>query len=314
MINFRAVIRSNTTQFAIATSTVLVSTLLLTVASSTRAASSINTDTTVNNAFENSDNYCLNNIEAKTYHTKYQSARRRAIDCMQTQLRAYQTIQSTTRQQYFAYKAQAWLNYAAHEDSIKSYTLAGTQALQAGATILKALQQTDEDLLSLTTDIPSTSALMRPDLWAIISALKDTGGIDSAPRELAFSEVSLVWAAADHCEHGARQSGSHFRMADRWLEQAREAYVNAHDSATNVALEALTDSYYKQYAPLDPSDDVCRGHTFLSDSQDTSNIQGVVEDNALDNTATLNINIDRQVAFAEVITAPNPTATYSIVQ
>lgn len=314
MVNFRAVTRSNTTQFALATSTVLASMLLMTIATSTRAAIDTNTAPTVSNTSENLDSYCGDNVEAQTYHNKYQSARRRAIDCMQAQLRTYQTAQSTTRQQYFAYKAQAWLNYAAHEDSIKSHTLAGTQALQAGATILKALQQADEEILSLTTDIPSTSALMRPDLWAIISALKDTGGIDSAPRELAFSEVGLVWAAADHCEHGARQSGSHFRMADRWLEQAREAYVNAHDSATNVALEALTNSYYKQYAPLDPDDDICRGHIFASDSQDTGNSQGLVGNDALDNTATLNINVDRKVTFAEVITTPNPTATYSIVE
>jgi len=48
-------------------------------------------------------------------------------------------------------------------------------------------------------------------------------------------------------------------MADRWLEQAREAYVNENDSQTNVALETSIVSYYKQYAPLDASDDVCRG-------------------------------------------------------
>ena len=314
MINFKAVMRMDTTQFAMAISTALGGLLLLTAASTTQAATSINTDTAVNNAVENSDSYCRDDVEAQTYHNKYQSARRRAIDCMQTQLRSYQTVQSTTLQQYFAYKAQAWLNYASYEDSIKSHTLAGTHAFQASATLLQALQQADEKLLSLTTDIPSTSALMRPDLWAIISALKDTGGIDSAPRELAFSEVSLVWAAADQCAHGARQSGSHFRMADRWLEQAREAYVNAHEPATNMALEALTNSYYKQYAPLDPSDDICRGYTFLSNSKDTSSIKELVANDTLDNTATLNINIDRRVTFAEVITTPNPTATYSIVE
>jgi hypothetical protein len=48
-------------------------------------------------------------------------------------------------------------------------------------------------------------------------------------------------------------------MADRWLEQAREAFVNTHDSTTNVALEGLIVRYYKEYAPLDSSDDICNG-------------------------------------------------------
>ena len=58
----------------------------------------------------------------------------------------------------------------------------------------------------------------------------------------------------------------HFRMADRWLEQAREAYINAHDSQTTVALETSIISYYQQYAPLDAVDDVCRGQDLTPNS------------------------------------------------
>ena len=87
---------------------------------------------------------------------------------------------------------------------------------------------------------------------------------------MAFSEVALIWAAADHCEHGWRASSSHFRMANRWLEQAREAYVNAHNSQTNVKLERLINDYYKQFAPLDPSDDNCRGQVLPLDTQTSS--------------------------------------------
>jgi len=188
----------------------------------------------------------------------------RAIACMQLQLKSYQLASMSARQQYFAYKAQAWLNYANHEDRINSSTAAGNYAFDEAKNILQALQSGKENSLNLTVDIPKTSALMRPDLWANISALKDSGGIANAPRELAFSEVSLVWAAADHCEHGSRSSGPHFRMADRWLEQAREAFVNANDSAASVAMQELAVSYYQQYKSLDPSDDVCRGQVLTS--------------------------------------------------
>ncbi|GAF54696.1 hypothetical protein JCM18901_283 [Psychrobacter sp. JCM 18901] len=105
---------------------------------------------------------------------------------------------------------------------------------------------------------------MRPDLWATLSALKDGDGIASAPREMAFSEVALIWAATNQCARGWRESGMHFRMADRWLEQAREAYVNANDSQTNIALEKSIVSYHKQYSPLDASDDICRGQDLTS--------------------------------------------------
>ncbi len=202
----------------------------------------------------------------------HQSATRATIECKLAELERFQdeavlstlTKPQAARQQYLAYKAQAWLNYATHENSIKSHTAAGNHALQSADTILQALKNSDPQTLDLSPDIPNSSALMRPDLWAILTALKDKGGIEQAPRELAFSEVALVWAAADYCEHGARQSGSHFRMADRWLEQAREAYVNAHDSKTNVALERLTNSYYKQYALVDSNDDSCRSYRFPS--------------------------------------------------
>ena len=202
----------------------------------------------------------------------HQSATRATIECQLTELKRFQdeavlstlTKPQAARQQYLAYKAQAWLNYATHENSIKSHTAAGNHALQSADIILQVLKNSSSQTLDLSPDIPDSSALMRPDLWAILTALKDKGGMEQAQRELAFSEVALVWAAADYCEHGARQSGSHFRMADRWLEQAREAYVNAHDSETNVALERLTNSYYKQYALVDSNDDSCRSYRFPS--------------------------------------------------
>lgn len=283
--------------------TLLSSAVLLLMASSTQAASNVSTNTTQLSTFENPANYCHNDIEAQTFHPKYQNKRQRAIDCMQTQVRRYRHKDMTKRQQYLAYKAQAWLNYAYHEESIKSDTLAGVHALREGATILQALQNDDDKGLSLTTNIPKTSALMRPDLWAILTALKDSDGINSAPKELAFSEVALIWAAADHCSHGSRQSSPNFRMADRWLEQAREAYINDHDSTTNVALEELTNQYFKQYLPLDPSDNNCRGQT-LPLVDDNSN--------ALSSAKTLTINTIRQVSFAEIVTMRTPTATYNI--
>lgn len=234
--------------------TALSAVLLLVTASSAVAADS-NTQATTLQA----NDYCDSELQSKTPAHKYQSTHQHAMQCMLTQLKEYQQKSMSARQQYFAYKAQAWLTYAIHQDSMNSRSTAGLQTAQFAETILHALKNDTIQNISLHQDIPSNSALMRPDLWATLSALKDSGGITSAPRELAFSEVSLIWAATNQCERGWRESGSHFRMAERWLEQAREAYVNAHDSQTNVALQNLIVSYYEQYAPLDTNTDICRG-------------------------------------------------------
>lgn len=268
--------------------------ILLTMTASAQASSPTDATLTQSNSPEYVLNHCNSDIQA--YPSKSISSRQETIGCMITQLQAYQHSHMSARQQYFAYKAQAWLNYANHERSIKSRSSAGTHAFSSGAAILHALKNGNEKNLELTADIPSTSALMRPDLWATLQALKEEGGIVSAPRELAFSEVALIWAAANQCEHGWRQSSAHFRMADRWLEQAREAYVNAHNSQDNVTLIELINRYYKQYAPLDPSDDSCQGQAL------SVNLQ----------TSTSTLSESSITHKGMTIPMPIPSATYTI--
>ena len=216
------------------------------------------TQNSANIATANTADYCHSQeLESTTY--KNQSTQQRAMSCMLAEIQHYQQKDKTAQQQYFAYKAQAWLNYAIHKDSMNSRSPTGLEAAQSAEAILQALKKGSENDILLIQDIPASSALMRPDLWATLSALKDSGAIINAPRELAFSEVALIWAANEQCEKNSRQAGTHFRMADRWLEQAREAFVNAHNSKTNVALEELTVRYYEQYAPLDSTNDRCTG-------------------------------------------------------
>lgn len=235
--------------------TVLSAALLLSAVSCVSTTSLTPKENTLKTA-----DYCRSSNDTKTLTpSKSQSVQQRAMDCMLNELQIYQQKNMSARQQYFAYKAQAWLNYANHKDSMNSRSDVGVEAAQTAENILQALKNDKVEELALIEDIPSTSALMRPDLWATISALKDSDGIAVAPREMAFSEVALIWAATNQCARGWRESGIHFRMADRWLEQARQAYVNAHDSQTNVALQARIVRYYEAYAPLDSGEDTCHG-------------------------------------------------------
>lgn len=242
--------------------TILSAMTLILFSSSIQASNSSYTNSNLTNVVIVPASYCYSNNAKTNAHVGY--PKQQTIECLLTQLSFYQQQTLSSHQQYFAYKAQALLNYASYQSSIKRPSITGLQALESSIIILKELQSNNDKNLSLITAIPSSSALMRPDLWAILSALKDSSlkddtGTITAPHELAFSEVALIWAAADQCQHGSRQSGLHFRTAERWLEQAREAYVDVHDSKTNVALEDSIVNYYEQYAPLDATDDICRG-------------------------------------------------------
>ena len=236
------------------------------------------------------------------------------MDYMRLQLPVFQQTKTPSPQAYFAYQAQAWLQYAKHENAIDNASAAGIHALQRGSAILQALQDGNEGSLALTSTIPASSALMRPDLWATLSALKTSGGITSAPKAVAFSEVALIWAAADHCKYGANASSAPFRMADYWLQQAREAYVNSHDSPSNVQLESLINRYYQHYAPRAAADDNCSAQA-LSLTINTPHLdkQSLNKPNLTHQNAAMHIDSALTLPANIIIQMLTPTVTYQIV-
>ena len=217
--------------------------------------------------------YCTNAIEKQTSHPEHESVLRHDIDCMFTALKPYQQTQSVSSQAhnidnnsaYFAYKAQAWLAYAYSEDSEKSLTSAGAYALNEGLNILTKLQDNKAEQLALTTDIPPTSAIMRPDLWASLVALKKSDAIADNPRKLAFAEVQLVWAAAEYCERGWRHSNEHFWAAQRLLDNTQEDFINAQKDEDKIRqFQQDTLTMFKIFEPLDTGDDQCHQHQVVS--------------------------------------------------
>ena len=105
--------------------------------------------------------YCRDDSQAQAHSYRYQSEQQRLLNCIVAQLKPYQQKDKTAAQQYFAYKAQAWLNYAIHQDSMNSRSSAGQVALEMAEPILQALDGDTVKDLSLHQDIPTTSALMR---------------------------------------------------------------------------------------------------------------------------------------------------------
>lgn len=121
---------------------------------------------------------------------------------------------------YHAAKAQTWTSYAAHQTYEGGWTSAQQQAWAEAERITTALEQGQS--LSLTTTVPSTSGVMRRDLWATAEILKQYPAFNSdLAMQVAQAEVKLVWAAAEHCELGWRHSREHFAAAERLLQSAR---------------------------------------------------------------------------------------------
>ena len=204
-------------------------------------------------------NYCTTAIESQTQHPSRPTDLQYQIDCMMTELKAYQEASQDTSVQYYAYKAQAWLNYAYHENSEGSLTSAGNYALAEALAILQALRDNTSEQLLMTSDIPPTSALMRPDLWATLMTLKQHGGIKLSPREMAFSEVKLVWAASEYCELGWRHAREHFNAAERWINQSRIAVLNSTTDLTASQFDKEVADLFELYEPLDAVDNQCLG-------------------------------------------------------
>ncbi|WP_201536119.1 hypothetical protein [Psychrobacter ciconiae] len=158
-------------------------------------------------------------------------------------LKQYQQSKNAL-ERYTAYQAQGWLIFANYEQS-QNHKTAAIKAFDNTQKLFDMLKQNKTATLNPSPFLPDSRPLVRPDLWAMLNALKHSGAISIAPREIALSEVALLWSQDN--QRYPDQIGVQLRVVDRWLETAREAFVNAHDSADNVRLEELTNTYFKQY-------------------------------------------------------------------
>ncbi len=143
----------------------------------------------------------------------------RQINTLSITLQQYTDVDALTR--YHAYKAKMWLSYAVNQQSERSLTVAGQEALQQAQSIVSGLQSKQN--LSLITPILSVSQVMRRDLWWQVEYLKQQGAIEKAPESLAHAEVMLVWAAAEYCELGWRHAQEPFHAVQQALYQVAES-------------------------------------------------------------------------------------------
>ncbi len=205
--------------------------------------------------------YCRSDSDAiipkGTQHTHFVAD----IACIRQQLQPYQADSQSTHTRFQAYKANAWLSYVAHEDNEASLTKAGHYALSEALSILEALKTNQVDKLPLTADIPPTSGLQRPDLWATLLTIKQTPAFAPLVKAVADSEVKLIWAEAEFCEFGWRHSREHYSAADRWVSAAQLTAINT-QGVDKADFDGLKRQYLARLMPLagtDASHTLCRG-------------------------------------------------------
>ena len=134
-------------------------------------------------------------------------------------------------------------------------------ALAEALSIVKALKTNQVDKLPLTADIPPTSGLQRPDLWASLLTIKQTPAFTPLVKTVADSEVKLIWAEAEFCEFGWRHSREHYSAADRWVATAELTALNT-SGVDKQSFNALKTQYLARLKPLvatKDSKEICRG-------------------------------------------------------
>ena len=183
------------------------------------------------------------------------------VFCIREQLKPYQAEHQPINTRFQAYKADAWLSYVAHERNEASLTKASRYALAEALSIVEALKTNQVDKLPLTADIPPTSGLQRPDLWASLLTIKQTPAFTPLVKTVADSEVKLIWAEAEFCEFGWRHSREHYNTVDRWVATAELTALNA-SGVDKQSFNALKTQYLARLKPLAAtknSKESCRG-------------------------------------------------------
>ena len=180
---------------------------------------------------------------------------------------------------YQAQKARMWLLYASTERNQRGITQAAAQAEAEAVKLLEQLESNQS--ISATTPIIASAKVLRRDLWVTAELLKQQSGFDCAADELAQAEVTLVWAAAEHCELGWRHSRELFASAERLVDSASYQAASCHAASQSVAATPLARVSYPSLAELNGNQKGCHGVVGqwpiiaganpAADSQDTTN-------------------------------------------
>lgn len=155
--------------------------------------------------------------------------------CIKERIKPYLSATDTTIR-YHAYRANAWVIYALHEDNENSLNGERDRAIEQTIYLLSLLDNAHLQVPDETTDkakaLLSETAIVsqneqhpdfldyRPDLWQKIATIKKHPRFDDVAHLIAESEIKLFWASQEYRTRGWRHANEHVKAVERYLDRA----------------------------------------------------------------------------------------------
>ncbi|KQW02851.1 OmpA family protein [Rhizobacter sp. Root1221] len=142
---------------------------------------------------------------------------------------------------YHLAKAQCWLDVSFHEYTRNDRSEFPQAALgEAGA--LVGAMESKQSPLSFETPLVNGAAKLRPDLWAVTSALKGDAGFVCAQQKIACAEVELVHAGNEFNQQQWRHAKPYVQIAEDLIVEAQTLAASCRPAAAPVAVPAPTNA------------------------------------------------------------------------
>lgn len=143
------------------------------------------------------------------------------------------TFEELSPNHYHLAKARAWLDLATSEYHQTDTSGALPAAINQAEILIVALEKNQT---SISTDTPMDfpgSEKVRHDLWEKVTLIKKQGNYICGQRQLAESEVQLVWAGHEKLESGWSHAENYAKIAENSIAAAQAA-IEACNGMTNV--------------------------------------------------------------------------------
>ncbi|MEP6874274.1 MAG: hypothetical protein ABI887_07895, partial [Burkholderiales bacterium] len=134
---------------------------------------------------------------------------------------------------YHLAKAQCWLDVSFHEYTRNDRSEFPQAALGEAESLVGAMES-KQSPLSFETPLVNGAAKLRPDLWAITSALKGDAGFFCAQQKIACAEVELVHAGNEFNQQQWRHAKPYVQIAEDLIAEAQALAASCRPAAVPV--------------------------------------------------------------------------------
>lgn len=171
---------------------------------------------------------------------------------------------------YHLAKAQCWLDVSFHEYTRNDRSDFPQAALGEAGSLVGAMER-KQSPLSFETPLVNGAAKLRPDLWAITTALRGDAGFFCAQQKIACAEVELVHAGNEFNQQQWRHAKPYVQIAEDLIAEAQVLAASCRPAAAPVAVSAPTNAP----APIAPTRVEWLAHVvFAFDRAGEADIQG----------------------------------------